>query len=135
MKNYVIVAILCLIAGGAAGYRYGANKPAKIVEKEVIKEKVVTQTKTIKQPDGTVIIEKVRVKDKEEDKKINVVVPVPQAKSEWSKWAISVDASTDFRTMRPMYGLQVQRQLIGPIMFGVRGTNNGTIGVVVGFSF
>lgn len=64
-RNFILVGFLCLMVGIGVGSRF-----RKVVEKEVVRDKIVTQdkivtiVKQIKAPDGTETIETVRTEDK-----------------------------------------------------------------------
>lgn len=64
-RNFILVGFLCLIIGIGVGSRF-----RKVVEKEVVRDKIVTQdkivtiVKQIKAPDGTETTETVRTEDK-----------------------------------------------------------------------
>lgn len=64
-RNFILVGFLCLMIGIGVGSRF-----RKVVEKEVVRDKIVTQdkivtiVKQIKAPDGTETIETVRTEDK-----------------------------------------------------------------------
>ena len=64
-RNFILVGFLCLMVGIGVGSRF-----RKVVEKEVVRDKIVTQdkivtiVKQIKASDGTETIETVRTEDK-----------------------------------------------------------------------
>lgn len=121
IKN-IAYALVIFLVGGALGYYMMPKKEiVRVVEKQV--DRVVT---VIKKPDGTV--EKITVdKSKiisEDRTKVNVGR---------SKVNLSLLGGTDFS--RPVYGLHVSKELIGPISVGLFGLTNKTVGLSLGINF
>lgn len=134
IKILVVCGIIAFGGGAVVGYR--AKSPEiKTITKEIVTERAVTRVRTVKTPDGTVTIEKIKVEDKESDKDIKIIQPVDLPTSSISRWHVSVDASTEVGGVRPNYGVQVERRVLGPLTLGVRATSSKTIGVVIGISF
>lgn len=48
---------------------------------------------------------------------------------------VSALAATSFSELKPLYGLSVTKQVIGPITAGAFGLNNGIVGISLGLSF
>lgn len=123
-KNTMLVVLVSLIIGFIGGRR---SISPEITVNEVIKEKIVTQIRTVKSPDGTVIIDETKTEDRKTETK--AVIPVIE-----SKWHISADVSYGI-DLKPLYGLQVERKVLGPMYLGVRATTAGTVGIVLGATF
>lgn len=131
-KLHLIVAITFLIIGILAGNKMTpVETKVETIAKEAVKERVVIQTRTVRSPDGTVIIEQKKTKDIDS---VSQIETKQESRPAGKKWHVSVDASVG-RELKPFYGVQVERQLLGPVSVGVRATTEGTIGVVLGLSF
>lgn len=116
--SYLIVGII----GIACGYYLMPKKEIiKTVEKQV--DRVVT---VVKSPDGTVkkvITDKSKINTGVHEK-VNIGRP---------RYGLSVLVGTDFSN--PVYGLHVNKELLGPITVGVFGLTNKTLGVSIGLNF
>jgi hypothetical protein len=128
--NYKIVFIIAavgFIGGWQAASQRCSNTTAKTTTEETSHTKTIT--KTVKQPDGTITI----ISTIDERAKSNTVasLPVPRKKTN-----VSVLMSNDFSArFKPVYGISVQRELLGPITVGVFGLTNSTVGVSIGINF
>lgn len=99
------------------------TKNEKNVTKRIVKERL---------PDGTItttteIVDKSVINEKESHK--NTVEIVTE-----KKWHVSIDATTKI-DLKPSYGLQLERKLLGSVSVGGRVTTDGAVGVVIGVSF
>lgn len=128
-KSHLIVCLIGLTVGGVLGSKLVTSTP-QIVTNEVVKERIVTRTKVVTSPDGTVVSETDSVTDKVSDSKTIV------SNATKPQWNVSVDAGIKMSDeLNRIYGVQVQRRLFGPIFAGVRASTDGTIGVVASFEF
>lgn len=130
---FIGICAASFVGGCWAGCKYQGDKPAevRIEQHEVVKDRVVTQTKVVERKDGsketdTVVTE---VKAATIDKSAAKTEETPKP-----KWLISADANIGIDE-KPFYGAQVLHSFIGPVSLGLRGDSRGTIGVVVGLSF
>lgn len=84
----------------------------------------------IRKPDGTV--KKITRIDKNKDSQTKI-----ETKVSTSKTNVSLLASVDYSesVIKPIYGISVSRELIGPITLGVFGMSNMTLGVSIGINF
>lgn len=110
--------------------RYSA--PKTTTDKSVEETKNThTETTTIKQPDGTVKTVTVTDTSKQvsKDTKTSVAPNV-------SKVNVSLLSGYDYAyTSRPVYGVSISKEVIGPVTAGVFGLSNGIVGVSVGVNF
>ena len=110
--------------------RYTA--PEKVKEVEVIKEKrdVVEVVREITRPDGTK--EKETRREDRTEKSKESLVEVENSKPQWD-----VDAlyGIDSKSKDTIYGLSVQRRILGNIKVGGWATNQNQLGISVGFEF
>lgn len=145
MQTFVVkvLVVLGLLAGFFfGGYRYGITKsktPEKetkieyvdrVVEKEVkvyVKEKVKENTKTTTtKPDGTIIVKEKNVDSntevistvEEKTKEITVSVDKKNGAKQWRASVLIGTLLPDWREMKPIYGGQLDRRLVGPVSAG-----------------
>jgi hypothetical protein len=69
--------------------------------------------------------------DKTDQLKVDTTVTPPIRRT----LNLSVLAGTDIHALKPIYGLSIQKELIGPLTFGIYGLNNGVIGGSIGYNF
>jgi hypothetical protein len=140
-KNQVILFIV-LLAGSFCAGRYFA--PIKIHEviTEVEKKHEVTDTDKhetiveITQPDGSK--KKTTEIITETKKNVNLTLDkIDDITKEYKRntTSISVLIGGQIPLSPPIYGIQVQKQLLGPIIFGVWGMTDKTAGISVGLTF
>jgi aspartokinase len=144
MNKYLLSAI-CLAIGVAVGL---VTKPAKIVTKTEIVEKVVTvkeegKIKVVKvvetvRPDGT----KTTVTDSTEESKSKEATNLEKASlnekvvSNETGARLNVLVGSNISKAPELnYGLMLSKRLIGPISFGVFGMKGGEYGLTAGIQF
>lgn len=129
--NSKAIVILFLAACGLS-YYLGTKSAAvtKIVTDTRVetKDKIVTVTKIVKEPNGKTETEITKTEDKqtkkEEKKQESIVVKLePQ-------WELSGLYSID-----NLYGIQLQRRIVGPLKAGLQYTSNGPIMAIVSVEF
>lgn len=139
-RNVAIVGLLLLVVGYGTG-RY--LQPAKIQikkeevikEVEVIKKDIRIVEREITRPDGTK--EKERITEdksqestkKEKDTKESTLIA--NKKPDWRVNGLA--ALNNDRNI--VYGLQVERRILGPISVGAFGLTDTTVGLSVGIEF
>ena len=136
----VIVGLLLLIVGYGIG-RYLQPAQIKIKKEEVIKEVEVVQKdiriveREIIRPDGTKEKEKITEdKSQESTKKERDTKESTQVVNTKPDWRINgLTALNNNRNI--VYGLQVERRILGPISIGAWGVTDSTIGLSVGVEF
>lgn len=129
-KLTLTLCMICLAIGLYTGYK-AAPKAANIdVERVVNKTDVVTVVKEVKRPDGTVetVSTTTDRSVSKQDKQATTVQLVPQ-------WHVSASATKDGWTAEPVYGLQVEKRLVGAVSAGLRVDSKRNIGLVVGLEF
>lgn len=140
-KKLLLIPI-ALVIGVLIGFY---SKPAKIVEKEVIKTVEVVKEVEVKskdqkyiqiqKPDGTIIT---RIDTKEESKKetdskkesLSEKLKITENQSQWS---ISVLIKP--QNEQPLNGLVIERRILGPFKIGAFGTVDKSYGLSVGMEF
>lgn len=127
MKKILInIGVVIIVAG--LGYVFGRHvQPARveIKEVEVVKKDVRTVVKTVKQPDGTVIRERVT-----EDK--TVTSNETSTKTDNGKlWKVNVMSTLNGSEQ----ALMIQKKYLGPISVGAYATSKQVYGVTVGVEF
>jgi hypothetical protein len=140
----ILLAILLAFGVGYGSGRY--VQPAKveiktqevIKEVEVVKHDTITVTKEIKKPDGTTEID-TTITDK--DVETTTIADVKKTeetitnlKPQWNVRGLVGVSSFNFAN--PMvYGLNIERRIIGPIFVGAWGTTDKSAGLSIGLEF
>lgn len=134
IRYLVLLAAVSAILG-AGIYKHFAPVQTKTVEttKEVVRTDVQTVIKTVRLPNGqeettTTVVDHTITKDTAS--KTAVVVKAPTIN-------VSALVANDFSTgsLKPLYGISVSKELLGPITVGAFGLTNGTIGLSLGINF
>ena len=141
LKTQVII-LLAVAVGGYAFGRYA--QPAKVVVKTetIIKEvkvenkHVITQTKEIKHADGTVETDttttdtsKISTKETEDSKTSSVTTySKPQ-------WKVQTLFAPQAGPVGPLYGIDVEKRLLGPISVGAWGNTDRKYGASLSIEF
>lgn len=126
-------ALLITLSVALLAYAFGRYaQPEKVVVKEVevVKRDVRTVVKTVKQPDGTVIRERV-TEDKTQTAKSNETVTVNQG----SKVKLNALVGWSFDERKEVYGVMIQKDMFGPVSIGAFGLSDKTVGITIGISF
>lgn len=148
-KKKAGVSVVVLLAVFAIG-RYTAPEKIKIVEIEKKTQSTSKKTKKddkqkttkrkIVKPDGEVITEIIKERDKSEtdtakDKIIDEKKTDREETRGNNKINLSALAGFDVRTGKPIYGASITKSFIGPTTIGIWGLNNRSCGVTLGISF
>lgn len=147
MKNNIIIGIICLAVGAALGV---SLKPAKVVTKTEVVEKVVTlkeeaKTKVVRVVE-TVGVDgsKTTITDsREESQSKEAKSEAKDSKSEKvvsNDTGIRLDALVEVDNInatipKTNYGLMLSRKMAGPISLGVFGFKQGSLGISLGLQF
>ena len=148
-KREVSLVLIGLLATFAAGRYSVQDKPAvKIIQtvqqetKQDEKKDTHTITKVlyIKEPNGavettttmdTVVADHVDTKVDEVVHTQETITPVKR-----SKINLSVIAAENLTSPGiPLYGMSIQKEVLGPLTAGVWALNNGTVGISIGIDF
>lgn len=131
----VLALMVCSFAFGYLAHRSAAPVEVKDQITEVKDNHTVVTTVTSKQANGDIKVIKTidsATKLKETDKK-DTVAPASSP-----KWNVSAMAGYDFtkpKDLVPIYGVSVNRQVLGPFTIGAYGMTDGIIGLSIGASF
>ena len=117
MQKYLVVVII-LVATHYTSYWYGSQKPAQIINTEIVRTDVVTQIKEVIKADGSKEIQTIIVDKSKENKKS--VELVPQKSSDWVVGAY-------YRINDPTYALMVSRRILGPFSASAFGDLRGNL--------
>lgn len=140
MKNYILTAIVALLIGGAFGYYLMPSKivtETKVVtvEKEVQVDTHKT-TVTVEKSDGTKTTTTV------DNSVVNTTQDTQSTDNKTVKTNISKNvlnlsalAGYSFSTLSPVYGLEVSKNLLGPITSGLWAMTNRSCGLSIGLNF
>lgn len=128
----IAIAITAVVSAAVTRYYFPKLQMQTVeVEKEVVKNNVVTVIKTVKEKDGTEETTTTIV-DKTEKKQTDSKTVTVAAKNDW---VISASVGTKFDDLKPIYGAQVQRRILGPFYLGAMANTDKTIGLSIGFEF
>lgn len=113
------VSIALVLVGMLAGYLLAKQlTPDPVTQKlTTFRDKIITVTKTIKEPSGRIETEITSTEDKQVDKKVVVAKPPPQ-------WQIGLAYQFD-RT----YQADISRRIIGPVLLSVGASTAGQLNV------
>ena len=114
--------------GAFAGFKYANRSSSK--ESESISKDITETRKEITRPDGskettTVIVDRSKEKS---DKSLLIVPKKPD-------WHVSLSAELMQAKDGPVYGLQVERRILGPFSVGARLSTAKSIGLTLGAEF
>jgi hypothetical protein len=112
-----------LIGGGLV--RHYATETTTVT-KEVVKNNVITVTHEVVKPDGTKVVDTTTTDKSTDSKKATVV----ETKAPKQLYTVHVGIDSN----RQYFG-GVSKQVLGPLSVGLQASQNGTLGVMVGFSF
>lgn len=142
LKTKIILGLVALTIAFAIG-RYTKrqdviiNKETEIEknkEKEKDKHKVTVIVKT---PDGketTTITEDTTTREKETQKTVDKLYQ--EIKSRHNLINVSALVGNDgFKSLTPVYGISVSKEILGPITVGAWGMTNSSVGLSVGLNF
>lgn len=133
IKNIILLCLGVSMASIIITRYYFPQVQTKTVEvtKEVIHNDVQTVTHTVTSPNGTTDTTVTTVDHSthvETNNKISIVSKQPN-------WLISGSAATDFTGLKPIYGLQASRRILGPVYLGALLNTNHEVGLSIGFEF
>jgi hypothetical protein len=149
MKNKIIIGSFLLLVSFAFG-RYSASymtsKSSSTTTSDTQIEdqsltKIHTVIVTLEKPNGdkqtTEIIDDNTIKNDKKDEESTNKTQTEKTQGEGNtKYNLSVFAVTSVKKLEePNYGLEVSKEILGPITMGVFGINNGQIGVSIGINF
>lgn len=134
----VVVALILTFALGR--YSVETPKTSEVSHAETQKDKnteVERTTTIVKRPGGdetTTVVERRRQVVREETKE-HTTKETSGSTSNHRRWSVGVLGAFDFPRGTPVYGLSIQKEVLGPITAGVWGLNSGTIGISLGVNF
>lgn len=143
LKNKIFIGIGYTALIFAIG-RYTVQKPTTDIletqqvqqteDKHINTKKTVTETK---KPDGTDTIVTVINQTVEDEKKDKIDTTVQIKEKPVNKpLSLAILAGADYgQPLKPVYGLSVSKEILGPITIGVFGLQNKTIGISIGLNF
>lgn len=129
----ILMAIVAVISAGVTRFYFPKTETKTVeVTKEVVKTDVRTVVRTVERPDGTKETTSETV-----DHTVKHETETKKSESFKSKdWVVSVSALAKLSTFpQPIYGVQVQRRILGPFYLGAMANTDQSIGVSVGMEF
>ena len=135
--KYVLVALVLIAVGYAAGEHYAPEKIKEVVvEKEVEKknDNVSTHTVITEKPDGS----KVTTTDTV-DKSVTLVTDnktdTTVVTNKKTDWHVALGEKYDYSVTGHYYTVSIERRVLGPIFLGVQGSTEKSVGVTIGLEF
>lgn len=132
-NTLILVLVVAIISAGLTRYYFPKIETQTVdVIKEVIKTDIRTITRIVERPDGTkeTIIDET---DKSTNNKTEKHTDTTYANKDW---LLSVSAQTEVtQIMKPDYGVQVQRRILGPFYLGGMVDTSKRVGVSLGMEF
>lgn len=134
---YKILAIVILAAGCFVAGRFTVQKNSDLtIDKNKVSDvHTQTTTTTTKNKDGSITIVKTQDKTSETKTQEEVKKEIKVVVSSKVSIAALVVVDTANYKRGVVYGLHVQKQVLGPINLGAFGLTNGVIGLSAGVSF
>lgn len=133
MKFYATLFAAGLAAGALCTYYLFPKIERKVETKiETVQQlQIRTITRTVEKPDGTKITEQETLdtsKIKASEKKVDT-------KMKSTKYLAGVTAETSLKDFEPIYGLQAQMRVLGPVWAGLTANADGDVGLSLSFEF
>lgn len=126
-KRYLLLLIVCSAAGGYILRQTTATLETKTVTRDVIKDRIVTVTRTVKGPDGTVTRDRRTETDRDTTRRAESVV---QTAALLKDWRISGGYMAD----KVITG-GLERRVLGPVFLGVQADSSGRLGATLSIEF
>lgn len=123
-KKTVIVAAIIFVLGGVLGYKLAPVPQSET--RTVTQDKVVTIIKEVTKPDGTTTREETRTEDRQAEQSVTAAAPSKP------DWLVGVSYEPG---VVPVYGITVQRRVIGNVYVGASASTSGNITANVGVTF
>ena len=133
-KVYTAAIVVALALGIYIGKSQFSKTETVEVEREVIKRDVVTVVREVTMPDGTRSVETVTTDRSKERKDVTNVTTKATASPDWHV-SVSASAARVSEISSPVYGVQLERRILGPFSLGARVQTDKQIGVVVSYEF
>lgn len=99
------------------------------VTKEIVRTDIHTVTKLVERPDGT----KETITDTTDHSTANSSASKSTIVVAQKNWILSTSIGTELSQYKPVYGLQAQRRILGPIYVGGLLSTTGMVGLSLGF--
>ena len=137
LQNKYVLALLCLLAGLAIG-RFLMPSPAQVTKTEQsevdsTKNNVTIITHEITKPDGTkettTTTTDKSVSQSNKETKSSVTIPIEK------QWHVAARIEREGFTTPNIYGLSVERRLVGSLFAGVSANTKHQVGLIVGMEF
>ncbi len=144
LKAKIAIGIVYTLAVLAIGRYTVTSKPdiqvsekqqtQKTEDKHIETKKTITETK---RPDGTSTTVTVIDQTVQDDKKDKTVTEIQEKLTNMNRpLNISILAGDNYsQSFKPVYGLSVTKQVLGPFTIGAFGFQNKTIGLSIGVNF
>jgi hypothetical protein len=131
LKVMVVITAAALALGLFLGKTYFPRVEVKEVQHEVLRKDIVTQERTIVRQDGTkeTIVTTTDKSVQKSDKSIVTEKTKPK------DWHVSLGLERNSMTGPNVYGVQVERRVLGPFSIGVRINTEKSAGFVLGAEF
>lgn len=136
LKTQLIIAGVLVAATAALTRYYFPRIETQTVDvvKEVVKTDIRTITKIVEHPDGTkeTVIDHTDKSVENKDQKHSETV---MSKSQWLVTGTVQQDLNNGLNLQPIYGVHVQRRILGPFYLGAMGSTDKRAGVSLGMEF
>lgn len=129
MKKQITLIVITALASAALTRYYFPKTVTKIEEKEVVRKDVKTIIKEVVKKDGTKETT-TEILDRSTEKREFML-----EQFKISDWIVSASYGMKEFKGEPIYGLQVQRRILGPLFLGLTGSTDKVYGISVGMEF
>jgi len=133
MQLDIRVTVVAVLLSALATFYFTNNQKTKIetVEKEVIKNNIVTVTREVVNKDGsktieTVVTDKTQLNATKKETKVMAVVP---------NYLLNGSYGKDLNNNKDIYSLSIQKRVLPSVLAGVSINTEKQIGLVVGVEF
>jgi hypothetical protein len=131
--KYIIATVLIIIAFAAGRKSIKPEIKTVTVTQTIVQKHKNIETVTTKQPDGTVKIIKREVIDSTNSILKSQETVVKNANKTFN---ISALVSNNIHEpLKPIYGISINKETLGPVTIGAFGLTNGTVGLSLGINF
>lgn len=134
-KKITIYVAFIIVIAFLLGYQVAVSRSSLSTIKTEAKEINHTKTviTTVKKPDGTVTT--VETVDSKTKAKTEATASLETPKKQLTNISALVGNDFSKSPIIPLYGISIQREIVGPLTVGAFGLTNGTIGVSIGLNF
>jgi hypothetical protein len=126
-KRSLLLIVLLSASGGYILRQSTASLETKTVTKDVIKDRIVTVTRTVKAPDGTITRDRRTEQDRAATRREEAVAQVAAPIKDWRL--------TGGYMIDKVYTGGLERRVLGPVFLGLQADTQGHVGATLSIEF